>query len=306
MAAAENQVPVETLATDGPDPAFGVGARLRHPHRRLDHPDALGAEDLVEIARELAVAVTDQEARADILVIELHQQVARLLSHPPAIRIRRDAGEADATRPELNEEQDVEALEEERIDSQEVALKDARRLSAQEVGPALLKPPRRRIDPRVPQDRPDRASRELETETDQLALDPPVPPARVLPRKPHDELPNLGTRRGPAGTTVRIRPAARNQIAMQAKQRRWRHKRRPPPRPPRQHSTEGSQQRAVGRRQRRPRDLPLEHSQPVAQQQNLDLLLPLRAEPKHDKLEQPPQRPVEKGEDDPARARHGR
>jgi len=65
------------------------------------------------------------------------------------------------------------------------------------------------------------------------------------------------------------------------------------------------EQRAVNRRQRRPRDLPLEHSQLVAQQQDLDLLLAPRAEPEHDKLEQPPQRPVKKGKHDPARAKHG-
>ncbi len=44
------------------DPALGVCPRPRRPHRRLDHPDAFGAEDLVEVARELPVTVTDQEA----------------------------------------------------------------------------------------------------------------------------------------------------------------------------------------------------------------------------------------------------
>jgi hypothetical protein len=93
---------------------------------------------------------------------------------------------------------------------------------------------------------------------------------------------------------------------MPTKQRRRRHKRRPPPRPPRQHPIEGRQQRPVSRRQHRPADLPLEHTQLVAQQQDLDLLLTLRAKPKHDKLEQPPQRPLKKGKQDPARAKHGR
>jgi len=61
MAAAENEEPVEALAAHGPDPAFGVRSRLRCPHGRFDHADAFGAEDLVEFARELAVAVTDKE-----------------------------------------------------------------------------------------------------------------------------------------------------------------------------------------------------------------------------------------------------
>src|SRR5205809_725525 len=35
----------------------------------------------------------------------------------------------------------------------------------------------------------------------------------------------------------------------------------------------------------------------MPQEQDLDLLLPLRAEPQHDKLQQPPQRPVHEQED---------
>src|SRR5262249_27010914 len=76
-AAADDQQPVETLAADAADPALCVGARLRRPHRRLDDADAFGAEDLVELAAELAIAITDQKPRPDALVVELHQQVAR-------------------------------------------------------------------------------------------------------------------------------------------------------------------------------------------------------------------------------------
>jgi hypothetical protein len=46
-------------------------------------------------------------------------------------------------------------------------------------------------------------------------------------------------------------------------------------------------------RQLRTSDLTLEHAQLVAQQQNLDLLLPLRAKTEHDQVEQAPQRPVD-------------
>src|SRR6478752_7715866 len=93
VAAAEDQQSVEALAANASDPAFGVRSRLRRPHPRLDHPDALGAEDLVELAGELAVAITDQEARTHALVVELHQQVARLLGHPAAVRVGRNPRE---------------------------------------------------------------------------------------------------------------------------------------------------------------------------------------------------------------------
>jgi hypothetical protein len=52
---------VEAFAPNASDPALGVCPCLRRPNRRLDHPDAFGAEDLVELARELAVAVTDEK-----------------------------------------------------------------------------------------------------------------------------------------------------------------------------------------------------------------------------------------------------
>jgi hypothetical protein len=79
VAAAKDQQPVEAVASEAADPAFGMGARLRRPNRRFDDVDAFRAEDLVEFAAELAVAITDQELRADAFVVELHHQVARLL-----------------------------------------------------------------------------------------------------------------------------------------------------------------------------------------------------------------------------------
>ena len=68
---------------------------------------------------------TDEKPRPDILVVELHQEVACLLGHPAAIRIGRDPSEVDAAGRQFHEEQDVEALEEERVDGEEVALEDA-------------------------------------------------------------------------------------------------------------------------------------------------------------------------------------
>ena len=73
VTAAEDQEPVEAFAPNASDPALGVCPRLRRANRRLDHPDAFGDEDLVELARELAVAVTDEKPRPRVLVVELHQ-----------------------------------------------------------------------------------------------------------------------------------------------------------------------------------------------------------------------------------------
>src|ERR687883_119490 len=85
VAAADDQQPVEAFATERADPALGVRPRPRCPYRRLDHTDALRAEDFVEVTRELAVAVTDQKPRLNALVVELHQQVAACwVTHEPS------------------------------------------------------------------------------------------------------------------------------------------------------------------------------------------------------------------------------
>src|SRR6266516_2825247 len=48
VAAIQDQQPVETLGADGADEPLGVGVCLWCADRRVDHLDALAAEDLVE------------------------------------------------------------------------------------------------------------------------------------------------------------------------------------------------------------------------------------------------------------------
>jgi hypothetical protein len=62
---------------------------------------------------------------------------------------------------------------------------------------------------------------------------------------------------------------------------------------------ERCQQRPICRRQLPTGDLALKDAQLMPQQQDLDLLLLIRTESQHDKLGQPPQRPVRKQEDRP-------
>jgi hypothetical protein len=64
VAAVEDQQPVQAFGADGSDEPLGDGVCLRRSHRRLDDPDAVRAEHLVEGSAVLAVAVADQEAHA--------------------------------------------------------------------------------------------------------------------------------------------------------------------------------------------------------------------------------------------------
>src|SRR5438067_1681965 len=248
-----------SLAAQRADPTFGVRACLRRSHRRLDDADPFGAEDLVELTGELAVAITDQEPRSRIVAVEGHQQVARLLSHPPAIRVRRDPREPHATGRQFDEEQDVKPLQEQRVDGEEVALEDTRRLRSQKLGPARLEALRCRLDPRLLQDRPHRAGGELDSKAYQLALDSPVAPTRVLTREPHHQLTRIGRRCWPAGTAMRIRPTTRDEFSVPAQERRRLHECRPPPCLPRQHPAERSQERTISLRQLGTSNLTLQH-----------------------------------------------
>jgi len=62
LPAAADQEPVEAIASDGADPAFGERVCLRRPKRGADDLDAFAAENLIEGVAEAAVAVVDQEA----------------------------------------------------------------------------------------------------------------------------------------------------------------------------------------------------------------------------------------------------
>jgi hypothetical protein len=68
---AEDQQPVQTLLTDRAHPTLGVRVCVGRPDRCLDHPDALGAKDLIEGRGELGVPVVDQEADRVVTVIQL-------------------------------------------------------------------------------------------------------------------------------------------------------------------------------------------------------------------------------------------
>src|SRR6266545_5342438 len=134
IAAANDQDPVEALAADRSDPAFGVGVRVWRSNRRPDHLDPLGTEDLIKAAAEFRVAIVDQKPER-LLVAELHQQVARLLRCPAAVGVRGTGDVLDPSRRQRNEEQHVDPLQEGGLNGEEVAGQRGRRLLTQERTP---------------------------------------------------------------------------------------------------------------------------------------------------------------------------
>jgi hypothetical protein len=75
-------------------------------------------------ARELRVTVVDQEPHPPVAVVELHQQVARLLQHPRRVWLARASEVLDAAAADREEDEHVEAAQPDRIDGEEVAGED--------------------------------------------------------------------------------------------------------------------------------------------------------------------------------------
>jgi hypothetical protein len=133
MALVVDEDPVEALAADRADDAFGVGVRDRRAHRRQDHSDTFDREDLVKDAGELRVTITDEDA--DVVEDAADREVAGLLGDPRAGRVRGDSRQVHAAGAVVDEEQDVESAEQDRVDAEEVAGKHAAGLGGEELAP---------------------------------------------------------------------------------------------------------------------------------------------------------------------------
>jgi hypothetical protein len=85
LATVEDQQPVETLSPGAAHPALDVRVCVRRPQRGPDDSHPAAVEDGVE---KLRVPVVEQEPRPLAAVVEIHQQVPRLLHHPRTVRLR--------------------------------------------------------------------------------------------------------------------------------------------------------------------------------------------------------------------------
>src|SRR6266508_3243707 len=193
-----------------------------------------------------------------------------------------------------HEEEHVEPAQPERLDREEVTLEDYGRLLAQELPPADARSPRCGVDAVAVENVPNTARRQRQPERDQLALDALVSPARVLRRQAQDQLLPLRGQRRSARAPARIGPAATDEGAMPAQQRRRLNQERAPA--PRQQLAERRQQDPIGRPQARPPDLAPQHLQLMPQHQDLKLLRPLRTTKENQQLEQTPNDPVSEGQ----------
>src|SRR6266516_1229481 len=219
LAAVDDQDPVEALAPERADPALGVGVGVWRSDRRADDRHAFAAEDLVEAAADLAVAVVEEEAEGLLPVVEEHQQVPRLLCDPVTIRISRARDELDLAALERDEEEDIDARQPDGLDGEEITCEHRCRLLAQELPPTGAASFRCRRQPAADQDRANRTRGERDAESAKLTNDPPVTPGWVLARKPKHQPLHVGIDSWPPWPPMRVRPAARHQPLVPAQQR---------------------------------------------------------------------------------------
>jgi hypothetical protein len=111
-----DQQVVEALPPHRPHPPLRYRVRRRGAVRRPHDLHPLAAEGGVEAGGERAVAVVDEVAGAARAVLQLPAQLPGLLGHPRGGRVGRAAGEPHPPRAELDKEQDVDGLEEQRFD----------------------------------------------------------------------------------------------------------------------------------------------------------------------------------------------
>ena len=89
---------------------------VRRLERCPDDPHPLTAEDGVEGAAELRVTVMDQQSRLVAALVEVHQQVARLLHHPPAVGVTRASHVLDPAAADGDEDEHVQPPQQDGVD----------------------------------------------------------------------------------------------------------------------------------------------------------------------------------------------
>jgi hypothetical protein len=163
------------------------------------------------------------------LLLEYPGELAGLLGDPGARRVGGAAGEMNAPTRELDEEEDVQALERDRFDCEEVDREDAVGLLPKECPPRQPAPAIGWANARLAEDLAHCCRRDPQAESVDLSDDPRIAPAWVLAGKAKNEFADFVSNRWPA-TPSRVAPAASNEPPVPPQERGRRHRKRAPAR----------------------------------------------------------------------------
>jgi len=90
---------------------------------------------------------------------------------------------------DLDHQQHVQALEQHRVDGEEVARQHALSLGGHKLPPGQIRAARRRIDARLLEHEPHSAGSHAAPKPQEFTMDAAIPPGRVVCRHPHDQVP---------------------------------------------------------------------------------------------------------------------
>ena len=193
MPLAERDHACETLLFDRPDEPLGIGVEIGTLRRQPNRLNTGALQDLAKDPRIEGIAVVNQMARPAQTAIDRVGQIAGLLLHPRAARLRVDPGDGHAAGSQLDHEEDEvppEPRQRQHLDGEQIAGRQALPVRLQERLPGHVPAPLGcRGDSVVVQDPLHRGPGDsVADEVRERAADPRVAPPRIVDRHPDHEL----------------------------------------------------------------------------------------------------------------------
>src|SRR5450759_2052888 len=262
---------IETLLADGADESFGVRVRTRRTDRSADGLDTDRGEHLVEAGGELGVPVADEESEHPTGILQVRGEIAGHLGDPWAVRVGGRSEDVHDAALHFDDEQHVVAPQEDRVDVEEVRGHNALGLGGEELGPGWALSPGCRWETVAAQHGRDARLRHADAELLQLADDAEITPPGVLPSQAADQLHGLFGKTRTTWSAVRVGPALLDQRAVPAQDRLWADEERSPVFSRNKTGQEGDEG-PVGPSEAGTGDLPVQHSQLVAEYEDLSVL----------------------------------
>jgi len=145
----------------------------------------------IERGAELCVSILDQEAQATTVLFEVGSEGAGPWGDPGVVGVGGDAEPVDDPTFDLDHEEDIGAPQRHGVDGEEIGCQYTLGLGTEERPPGRS-PAGGRPETSFGQDLGDRARGQRSARLEQLALDAPVTPPRILPPQTDHHLPRLG------------------------------------------------------------------------------------------------------------------
>ena len=124
MALVDDEQLVQTLGSRGSNPALRMRIRVWRACRCKDDFNAFGEENGIKCVREFAVPIVNEKAQTWLTVFQIPRKLSGLLRYPAPRRIRRAAGKMDTPASQLDEEEPIDGLQEDRLDDEAVTSQD--------------------------------------------------------------------------------------------------------------------------------------------------------------------------------------